>query len=208
MTREDGDRVSSGATDGPVTAGARVLVVDDEASVRESFERALAAADYDVVTAKNGGEALAELEPAVDVVLLDRRMPGMSGDDVLEHIQEWRTNCRVVLVTAVDPDVDVVDMAFDDYITKPVRPPELIETIEQLLLFDRYETLLSEYHAKTRKATTLESAFDGDADEENEAIAAIKEARDEVRAELEATIAEFSDEGVRRALRDAHGELS
>lgn len=109
---------------------ATVLLVDDEESVLETYELYLETEGYDVLTADNGGEALVELDGDVDVLLLDRRMPGMSGDEVLEHVRDWELDCRVAMITAVDPDSDIVEMAFDDYLTKPISKDELLDTVE------------------------------------------------------------------------------
>ena len=180
-----------------------MLVVDDEPGVLESFEHALREAEHEVRTARNGGEALTEMDSAVDVVVLDRRMPGMSGEAILAHIEEWRANCRVVLVTAVDPDVEVLDLPFDDYLVKPVGTSELVETVDQLLLFDRYEQLLSEYHALTRKLATVERFVDGDAT----VAESVAEDRDAVRAELEATVSALSNDEMREVLLRVHEGL-
>ena len=76
--------------------------------------------NHDVRTAYGGEEALEKADEDVDLVFLDRQMPDMSGDDVLERVRERGLDCRVVMVTAVDPDFDIVEMPFDDYLTKPV----------------------------------------------------------------------------------------
>jgi DNA-binding response OmpR family regulator len=94
-------------------------------------------------------------------------------------------------------------MAFDDYLIKPVSGAELLETVEQLLYFDRYEDLLAEYHALTRKYATLQGAVDDD----SEVLMTLERRREAVCDELEVTVASFSDEEVRRILERAHGNL-
>jgi DNA-binding response OmpR family regulator len=90
-----------------------VLVVDDEPDVADSYA-AFLRDRYDVRTAYGGEPALAALDEDIDVVLLDRRMPDMFGDEVLESIRGRGFECRVAMITAVDPDVDIIDMEFDD----------------------------------------------------------------------------------------------
>lgn len=80
-----------------------VLVVDDEEDLANLYSQWLSD-DYAVRTAYNGEQALERLDETVDVVLLDRRMPGLSGDDALNRIREREYDCRVAMVTAVDPD--------------------------------------------------------------------------------------------------------
>lgn len=98
----------------------RTLVVDDEQEVADAY--ALRLRGYcEVETAYGGDEALSIIdESPVDIVLLDRHMPGMSGDDVLVELDERGFYGRVVMVTAVDPGVEVLEMPFDDYLCKPV----------------------------------------------------------------------------------------
>ncbi|MFB6207523.1 MAG: response regulator [Haloglomus sp.] len=184
---------------------ATVLVVDDEEPVREAYTLYLESADYDVRTARNGGEALTELSPAVDVMLLDRRMPGMSGEEVLEHVVEWHPGCRVAMVTAVDPDPDIVDMAFDDYLTKPVDRDELVGLVEQLLLLDRYETLMDEYHAAVRKRAVL-SSYERRQGTGEDRLTELEARCQSVRSELASVVASFEDAAMKDVLEQVQPE--
>ena len=69
---------------------------------------------YETRTAYGGREALEAVDGSVDVVLLDRRMPEIPGDEVLGRIRTTGYNCRVIVLTAVDPGPDIVEMHFDD----------------------------------------------------------------------------------------------
>jgi DNA-binding response OmpR family regulator len=109
-----------------------VLVVEDEAEAADLYTKQLRDS-YHVMTAYSGEEALEMIDPRVDIVLLDRRMPGLSGDEVLEEIRVREIPCRVIMVTAIDPDVEIIDLPFDEYLTKPVTGEELHETIERML---------------------------------------------------------------------------
>jgi len=115
------------------TDRATMLVVDDEQTVADGYALRLQLT-YETVTAYGGREALELLvERDIDVVLLDRRMPEVTGDDVLERIREDGIDCRVVMLTAIDPGFDVIDMPFDDYLHKPVDKEALLTAIEQQL---------------------------------------------------------------------------
>ncbi|GGN16629.1 response regulator [Halarchaeum nitratireducens] len=133
-----------------------VLVVDDEERIPQAFALWLDD-DYEVRTATSGEEALERLDDAVDVVLLDRQMPGLSGDAVLERIREEGYGCRVAMVTGVDPDFDIVDMPFDDYLKKPVGRDELQATVERLLSVSDYDEAVRRYFALSEKRATLEA---------------------------------------------------
>ena len=79
----------------------RILVVDDEESVRDLLQRVLKEAGYNVVTAANGQEALDKMsELSIGVVLLDIKMPGLDGFQVLDHIRQ-RSDIPVIMLTAI-----------------------------------------------------------------------------------------------------------
>jgi two-component system response regulator AdeR len=120
-------------TDEPATERPSVLVVDDEERLADLYAHWLDGR-YDVTAVYGGEAALATVDASVDVVLLDRRMPETTGDDVLEGIRRRNLDCRVAMVTAVDPDLDLIEMPFDDYLTKPASADELESTVERLLL--------------------------------------------------------------------------
>jgi DNA-binding response OmpR family regulator len=137
-----------------------VLIVEDEPDVAETYNLWLQD-DYEVRIAEDGSEGLDELDGDVDVVLLDRMMPGLSGDEVLERIRDHGYGCRVAMVTAVEPDFDILEMGFDAYLSKPIRREELFETVQKLLERSTYDELLQEYYALVEKQATLETAKSG-----------------------------------------------
>ncbi|AAV47999.1 response regulator [Haloarcula sp. JP-Z28] len=161
-----------------------ILVVDDEPAVADVYADQLGER-YTVETAYSGEAALSKLDSAVDVVLLDRRMPDLSGDEVLSAIREKRYDTRVAMVTAVDPDFDIIEMPFDDYVLKPVSKADLFQTIEQLLLYADYEERLRECYSLTAKYAALESSKPQAVLDESEEFTALRAELEEVRAELD-----------------------
>jgi two-component system response regulator AdeR len=133
-----------------------VLIVEDEPDVAETY-RLWLQDSYEVRVAKDGEEGLDELDEEVDVVLLDRMMPGLSGDELLERSQEEGLGCRVAMVTAVEPDFDILEMGFDAYLSKPTDSDQLKETVENLLERSEYDGLLQEYYSLVEKQATLEA---------------------------------------------------
>ena len=109
-----------------------VLVVDDDPDIVETYAAWLED-DYAVRTAEDGSAAIETIDDTVDVVLLDRRMGEVSGDEVLEHIEASDHDCRVAMVTGVEPDVDVIGMGFDAYLVKPVSRDDLVSTVQHLV---------------------------------------------------------------------------
>ena len=133
-----------------------VLVVEDEPDVAETYRRWLQSA-YDVRLAADGEAAMAAVDDAVDVVLLDRMMPEMSGGEVLREIRDRGIDCRVAMVTAVDPDFDVIEMGFDAYVTKPPDREELFETIDRLVDRADLDGDLQEYYSLVARRSALET---------------------------------------------------
>ncbi|MFC7057049.1 HalX domain-containing protein [Halovenus salina] len=131
-------------------------MVEDESDVAETY-RLWLADSYSVRVAEDGDEGLDKLGDAVDVVLLDRRMPGLSGGEVLEEIRSRGLECRVAMVTAVEPDFDILEMGFDAYLEKPVKGNKLRSTVQDLLERSTYDSMLQEYYALVEKRATLEA---------------------------------------------------
>ncbi|MFC1949612.1 response regulator transcription factor [Chloroflexota bacterium] len=115
----------------------QVLVADDEETVRQLLQRILKEAGYDVVTAANGQETLdkvATLRP--ELALLDIKMPGLSGIDVLKQITvNWPETCVVMATAVVDTQtaVDAMKIGAYDYVTKPFGASELLARVRAVL---------------------------------------------------------------------------
>jgi DNA-binding HxlR family transcriptional regulator/DNA-binding response OmpR family regulator len=133
-----------------------VLVVDDNERI-STMHTTWLEDEYTVRTARDGEEALRCLDTDVGVVVLDRRMPGLSGDEVLDWIRSQRYDIRVVVVTSEDPTPDILDMAFDEYLTKPVLEDELKEVVADLFERREYSTQLQEYLSLRSKQAVLEA---------------------------------------------------
>lgn len=174
------------------TDDATVLIVDDEREVADVYALRLRDS-YETMTAYGGADALETIDEGVDVVLLDRRMPDVSGDEVLESIRERGLSSRVIMITAVDPDFEILDMTFDDYLCKPVEKTDLEAAIDQQLAARRYDERLSEYMNVTSKLALLDGEKASDQLEEDGDIEAIRERAAELRAELDDALEEFDD---------------
>ncbi|PSQ04966.1 DNA-binding protein [Halobacteriales archaeon QS_6_71_20] len=149
---DEGETGGSEGVDRP-----RVLIVEDEADVRELYVDQLST-DYEVATARTGEEALALVDDAVDVVLLDRRLPGLHGDDTLRRIRESGVDVRVAVVTAVTAGLDVVGLPIDAYLRKPVDAGELRVLVDRLVRVTRYDDHVRQYYAITQKWAALGEA--------------------------------------------------
>ncbi len=117
-------------------AGARILIVEDELSLRESLEYSLRQEGYEVTTAADGNAALdAVCEFAPDLVLLDVMLPGLDGLEVCRRLRRG-SDMPILMLTARTDEIDKVvglEVGADDYVTKPFGMRELQARIRALL---------------------------------------------------------------------------
>jgi len=134
-----------------------VLIVDDDESIANmNTYRVEEIEGFKAKTAYNGQQALELISTNTDVVLLDRRMPKMNGDEVLKRIHDIGYNTQIVMVTAVDPDVEIADMGFDDYITKPVGKDTISAVIEDQMNIKRLNDVTNEIISIESKIEVLQ----------------------------------------------------
>ncbi len=169
-----------------------VLIVEDEPDLADLYAAWLSG-DYDVRTAYGGREALDQLDDDLDVVLLDRRMPGLSGDEVLVALRDRGINCKVAMVTAVEPDFDIIAMGFDDYLVKPVTREGLKETVTELLTRNEYDKGVQELFSLSSKKALLEAEKGTTTLETNEEYQELTRRIAELREELDQSIGSFSE---------------
>ncbi len=168
---------------------ATVLIVDDEADLTTLYATWLQS-EYDVRTATSGAEAVAQLDDGIDVALLDRRMPEMSGDEVLTEIRMRDIGVQVAMLTAVEPDAGITEMPFDDYVTKPVEQEEVHATVEVLLERTSYDRKSREFFTLASKKAALESANEHETEEYREIVGRMSEIRTEMDQTLDTLTAE------------------
>lgn len=113
----------------------KILVVDDNADIRELLEILLTSEGYDVTLASSGEQALQLLHPELDLVILDIMMPGMSGIRVCEAIRK-QSNVPVLFLTAKGQEEDIslgLRVGADDYLPKPFSHTQLTARVKSLL---------------------------------------------------------------------------
>lgn len=169
-----------------------VLVVEDDRELLELNARRLQG-EYEVLTAADGEAALETMTDAVDIVVLDRRMPGLSGDELLAAIRRKGYDCHVTMLTGVDPDYDIIDMGFDDYIIKPVTPSDLRDVIERLLILDEYDETYQRLSEKRVKQSVLAAEKSRTELRHNEEFARLQEEITELERELESIESEIEE---------------
>ena len=113
-----------------MSAQAKILVVDDDEVVRRSYQRSLQNARCEVESVANGADALqAVQQKTFDVLLLDLRMPGMDGIEVLKAVRQTSPESEVIVITGyptIETAKQAVQLGACDYLAKPVGPAEVI----------------------------------------------------------------------------------
>ncbi|WP_277541947.1 HalX domain-containing protein [Haloarcula laminariae] len=181
--------------------GAQILVVDDDVDVAETYASQLDG-EYAVETAYSGPAALEALSPSVDVVLLDRRMPKLSGCEVLDAICERGLAARVAMVTGEEADFDIIEIPCDDYVQKPVTEKALRGTVARLVRCLTYDERVREYYALTAKRAALVESKSLEELAESEQFSELEADIEAAEAALSELVAGFDPTDFDRAFRD------
>ena len=115
----------------------RILIIEDEENVREALCSALETADYEVGAAADGSEGLTRFQAEQwDLVLLDYRMPGKTGLEVLVALRELDTAVPIIMVTGVDTvemGAEALGAGARGFLTKPISVTELRDMVADAL---------------------------------------------------------------------------
>ncbi|ERH03006.1 MAG: response regulator containing CheY-like receiver, AAA-type ATPase, and DNA-binding domain protein [Halonotius sp. J07HN6] len=193
-----------------------ILVVEDDPTVTHLYNQFLEP-EYTVVTTTTAAEAIdvlhgesapegEELPDSVDAVLLDRRLPDEPGETVLEVIEEEDLDCRVAMVTGVEPDFDIVDMGFDLYILKPVEHDELMDAVDTLFVRSEYGGLLREAASLASKRALLEANKSDEELDASEEYSDLLDRMEELDDELMDLAGSLSTDDYRVMFRDIGAE--
>src|SRR5688572_24108779 len=122
----------------PATAGRpRVLVVDDEASIRDLLAKTLALAEYDVDLAPDGRTALERLRIIpYDLLITDLKMPGVDGLSVIREARRLKADIPVIIITGFSNEasaIEAVNLGVSGYLTKPFRVPRVLAAASKAL---------------------------------------------------------------------------
>jgi excisionase family DNA binding protein len=108
----------------------RILVVDDESSIRDLLSKTLALAEYDVDTAPDGRSALERLRLyPYDLLIADLKMPGIDGLSVIREAKRLKSNLPVIIITGYSTEtaaIEAVNLGVSGYLTKPFRVPQVL----------------------------------------------------------------------------------
>jgi DNA-binding HxlR family transcriptional regulator/DNA-binding response OmpR family regulator len=157
-----------------------VLIAEDNPRVK-TMHSAWLEDEYTVRTASDGEETLRNLDSDVGVVVLDRRMPGPSGDEILDWIRSQQYDIRVVMATSSDVDLDLLELAFDEYLTKPIQKQTLLSTVTELFERREYDAQLQAYLALRSKLALLQVEYTAETLEANEEYRRLRTRLDELK---------------------------
>jgi DNA-binding NtrC family response regulator len=129
--------ISSATPPAQIETGQRILIIDDEAGIRESLETLLSLEGYLVETATNGEEGLDQIQQNIyDLVLLDLALPGKNGLEILQLIRELQPVLPVIMITAygkVDNIVDAMRLGAQNFVQKPWDNDKLLADIRSAI---------------------------------------------------------------------------
>jgi len=136
-----GARAAATATPPPRPAASaarpRVLVVDDEASIRDLLAKTLALAEYDVDVAPDGRSALERMRMyPYDLLIADLKMPGMDGLTVIREAKRYKADLPVIIITGFSTEssaIEAVNLGVAGYLTKPFRVPQVLAAAAKAL---------------------------------------------------------------------------
>lgn len=115
----------------------RVLVVDDEASIRDLLSKTLALAEYDVDVAPDGRTALERMRLyPYDLLIADLKMPGMDGLTVIREAKRYKADLPVIIITGFSTEasaIEAVNLGVSGYLTKPFRVPQVLAAAAKAL---------------------------------------------------------------------------
>jgi CheY-like chemotaxis protein len=111
-----------------------VLLAEDDLELREVYETWLQEiGDVTIRTASDGREATEQVDESLEVAVVDRRMPNLSGDEVARTIRSRHPDCDILVVSAFEPDQNIADEKYDHYLTKPIGRDRFVATVERRL---------------------------------------------------------------------------
>jgi len=170
------------------TEQTRVFIVEDEQSLADLYEVWLTD-EYDTQVAYSGDVALEAIaNHGIDVVLLDRRMPGLSGDEVANRLDENGCDAQVIMVTAVSPSPEMAALPINDYIQKPVEREQLLSIVETAALVRTYDDDITELLALTARRQALEEAVPTDELETSEEFDRLASRIDQLQDSMDDTM--------------------
>ena len=165
-----------------------ILVAEDNADCRELYSIWLGE-EHAVELVADGTAALDALGPAVDILFLDRDMPGHTGTEVAREVAELPHDPYVVMVSSMDPEFDIAEVPIDRYVQKPVDEPTLAAVIEQCRAQEEYRTALDDFFSLTVRLASMAAETPDDELADSAEYERLKRRVAQKRAEVDSALA-------------------
>jgi DNA-binding HxlR family transcriptional regulator/DNA-binding response OmpR family regulator len=135
-----------------------VLILEDERMVADILAE-YCSASYDAQHVRTGKEALERYTGETDLLVVDRKLEGMSGDDAAARIRAECERQLILCVSGVEPDDDICELPYDDYVHKPVAEDEIRSRLELLLDRAELDATVREYLSLRSKQAALRDTY-------------------------------------------------
>lgn len=183
-----------------------ILIVDDEADIRELVTALLSSWDYSVEEAVDGQEALAKINPSCDLVISDLMMPGLDGFEIIRRLrgQEMYRDLPIIAITALtskEQRLKAIELGANDFITKPLDPAELKIRVASLLRLKEIQDAIKRHKDElerivAQRTELLRRALDDMVEAKRQTYEAYLETIQKL-----ALAAEYKDEGTAEHIR-------
>src|SRR5918999_546022 len=176
----------------------RILIVEDEEVFLRPLQRTLEVADYEVLTARSGEDAIDVLKHEdVDLMLTDKRLPGMDGVELVRRVKAEHADLAMVVMTAygtIESAVESVRLGAADYLVKPFEVPELLIVVRNAIELSEFRAANRATLRRNQERFTLRNVL--------ARSAAMQEVFDLLRsvAELDTTVLIYGETGVGKEL--------
>lgn len=167
----------------------KVLVVDDDAMMADLVAEWVAE-KWACEVRYSGPDAFDAMDASFDVLVSDRSMPELSGDDLARAVRDAGMTIPILLVSGDRPDFGVLDVPFNDYLVKPVDRPEVQAAIEELFLRRSYREPVQRFLDLVARLDVLETELPREALLGNDEYLGLKAKADELRQSVPATLGE------------------
>lgn len=190
----------------PMNEHKHILIVDDEADIRELVTALLSSWDYSVEEAVDGQEALAKINPSCDLVISDLMMPGLDGFEIIRRLrgQEMYRDLPIIAITALtskEQRLKAIELGANDFITKPLDPAELKIRVASLLRLKEIQDAIKRHKDElerivAQRTELLRRALDDMVEAKRQTYEAYLETIQKL-----ALAAEYKDEGTAEHIR-------
>lgn len=172
-----------------------VLVVEDDRELADTYSVWLEP-EYEVRTAYSGSDGLTWYDSSVDIVLLDRQIPDLSGMTVIQNMEKRDVNDQKAMLTGLEPGSDLAELPCDEYLRKPVTKSQLRDAVDELRVRSDLDDELQRHFTLTSKIAALKN---NDATDTADTVDALRREAEQTRARIEDQMSDLDE--VRKAYK-------